>query len=222
MITKKDNFLIELNEIDREIVDKINFKEIYQRAKDFFELKKEIQIRIKLLYSIEEFNFYSYSNFERWNVGFVGSPHIVFIFSPSVIEELTIHKKSEFIGLLNHEIGHIFYGNSHFAKVPLFEEGLMQYFGQYDTKNKTKINSEFNLADFIMGNKNIELFYGLGFISVKTIIDRYGKDKLFYFLSELNKNPSKDFQSFQNIFLESFGISFTQFNEDLNEVTKGI
>jgi len=214
MITKKENFLINVKKEDEESVNSINFYEIYKKIKEFYNSQRDLQIRIKFLYSIEEFEFYSSDKFETWKAAFCGYPNMIFIFAPSVIENVTSHKKSEIPSLIAHELSHILYGNMKFVNIPLINEGIAEYLGQYERNinSDKKIIAEAKIEDFLMGSSDAGKFYLLSFFFVKKIIDISSKEKLFSFLSELTNASDKSFSTFNALFKKNFNGGIENFN----------
>ncbi len=115
MIKNKGNFIIKFDKQDREYIENLDLEKLsdgYNKAKMFFEYEGDISpIRICLLYSPEEYLFFSgYLKYENWMRACTGYHNTIYIFSPSVIEQYTIHKKEDMLKVLIHEITHLFYG----------------------------------------------------------------------------------------------------------------
>lgn len=197
MIKKKDNFLIMLKKEDEEFIDFLELDKMYKEIKDFFNAKKNIDpIKICLVYSPEEFMFYSdRDKFENWLVGQATYLHRIIVFSPSVVEEYTIHKKEEIKGIIAHEISHLFYEILKYPWLRLINEGIATYFDyQFVPPN-------FNIKDFKMeteefsfkGMKDYKKDYLTGYFIIDKIFSQEkGREKLFEFLSQIQKEDNDD------------------------------
>ncbi len=208
MFAQKNNFVIKYEKEDNAFIDSLNLKEVYKRVQDFFEFNIILNIKICFLYSVNEFNFFSRDKFEEWKCCFCGSNNTIFIFSPSIIENLTIHKRSEFNQLLTHELSHIFYGNMHFPRLGLFDEGIATYLSFYNRnkniKNKITITENTLIKEY---PKQREI-YNLGFKVVNEILEKYNKLKLFEFLKRVQESDSED--KIKESFKEVIGIPITK------------
>ena len=208
MITQKGRFLIRHEEIDKEYLESFDFKKLeekYQEIKKFYSYEKDLQvIRICFLYSPEEFLFFTGQEFkENWMCAIVGYNTTINIFSPSVIEKLTIHKKESIFETMAHEISHIFYGYSKFVHLPLFNEGIAKYHSNKMCNNK--IN--FNLPS-LKGGKDPRYDYGVGHLLICSIMNKFGEEgakKIIEFLKQVSTETNEEelVKLFKNIFNES-------------------
>jgi hemerythrin-like domain-containing protein len=202
MIRQKNNFLINYKKDDFDFVEKLNLDKIYQETKEFFNFSNDIFIRLNFVYSPEEFVFFTgKNNFEKWFIGQTSHFNTIIIFSPSVVEKFTTHKKEEIIPIIAHEIAHLFYGNSGFVNLPLFNEGIATFI-------KTKylpeqINFNFQ-GDYypIKTTKEFKDNYVAGCQLIKKIILNKEKNKIFEFLKRVNEadNDEMLYQKFEKIF----------------------
>lgn len=101
---------------------KKHIKKIVQEMKDFYKFKN-LSMVIELFYSRKEFDKKIGYKTPEWLVGFARKNNI-YLFSPSVMEKVSSHKKSEIKKILTHEICHIF--NDKINKNPLMwvDEGM--------------------------------------------------------------------------------------------------
>jgi len=205
MITKKGRFLIRHKEIDNDYLESFNFEKLeeeYFKIKKFYSFEKDLSlIRICFIYSPEEFLFFTGKKFEQnWICAMVGYHTTINIFSPSVIENLTIHKKESIFSTLAHELSHLFYGHSELVDLPLFNEGIAKYHGNKNCDNK--IN--FNLSS-LKGGKDPRYDYGVGHLIICSIMEHFGEfgaEKIIKFLksASLQMDEEKLFNLFKEIF----------------------
>ena len=210
MIIQKDNFLIRRNEEDKEYITSLDLKSIYLRVKKLFNFKGDLFIRLCLVYSPEEFVFFTgHNKFEKWFCGSCGYFNTVYIISPTVIEEISTHKKQELPGLIAHEISHLLYGNMRLPQFPFFNEGIANYI-KYSIYMNDKLNLDINKIkiDSLKGlDKKIpEYNYAIGRFLVSRIIDLLGEEKamekIISFLKESNSEDSEEilFKRFEEHF----------------------
>jgi hypothetical protein len=185
MFIQKSNFIIKCREEDENFIESINFGETYKKVNNFFNFNKVMTIRINFIYSIEDYIFFSGNNFENWNCGFVGYPNMIFVFSPSVIEKLTIHKKEEIPKIIIHELSHVFYGTLKFVKLGILDEGIATYLGFYEEHKK-------NIASQKQKNNPNKDIYHKGFLIIDEIIEKLGRNKLLEFLENTKNLKSEE------------------------------
>ncbi|NMB66499.1 hypothetical protein GYA25_00345 [Candidatus Woesearchaeota archaeon] len=205
MITKKGRFLIRHKEIDSKYIESFDFDKLedkYQDIKKFYSFEKDLGlIRICFIYSPEEFLFFTGREFnQNWICAMVGYHNTINIFSPSIIEKITTHKKESIFNTIVHEISHLFYGYSMLADFPLFNEGIAKY--HENNKCNNKIN--FNLPS-LKGGKDSIYDYGVGHLIVCSIMEHFGNEgakKIIKFLKESSTEMSEEelFNLFKKIF----------------------
>ncbi len=205
MITKKGRFVIKHKEIDEDYLKKFDFKKLeekYQEIKNFYLFNGDLPpINICFIYSPEEFSSSTGKKFEHnWMCAMVGDHTAIYIFSPSVIEEYTIHKRETIFGAISHELSHLFYGYSKFINLPLFNEGIAEY--HRDKQCNNKIN--FKLPT-LRGGKDTRYDYGVGHLVICSIMEHFkeqGNIKLIQFLKKVTKDMKEEelFKLFENIF----------------------
>jgi len=210
MIKNKGNFIIKFDKQDREYIENLDLEKLsdgYNKAKMFFEYEGDISpIRICLLYSPEEYLFFSgYLKYENWMRACTGYHNTIYIFSPSVIEQYTIHKKEDMLKVLIHEITHLFYGyfsmKKGLTKLSLWDEGIANYiadkridceidFDIYTIKNFTDNYSK----NYILGYKLIE--------SIMKYFKEEGNKKIIEFLIKVEQSDNEEmlFKKFEEVF----------------------
>jgi len=206
MIIQKGRFLIRHEEIDSSYLENFDFDKLedkYQKIKKFYSFKKDLPvIRICLLYSPEEFLFFTGKKQEHdWVCATAGNHTTIHIFSPSVIEKFTVHKKEVIVETLAHELSHLFYGYSKLPDLLLFNEGIAKYHGDKNCNNK--IN--FNLPS-LKGGKDPKYDYGVGHLLVCSIMEHFGEsgaDRIIKFLR--NASLQMDEKQLFRLFEETFG-----------------
>jgi hypothetical protein len=194
----KNNFIIKCKKIDEEYVKSIDFKKIYEEVNNLFNLNKEVKIKVHFIYSIEDYYFFHNKTFEKWICGFTNESKILFVFSPTVIETLTIHKKDRIPGIIAHETSHLFYGLSKFKQNLIINEGIAVHIMNKFSKNFTKLY-DVNLESVNILDDND--MYTRGLNIVNKILQKFGKKKLINFL-ETNKKISDE--EFAKKFKEEF------------------
>ena len=210
MIKNNGKFIIKFEKQDEEFVENLDWKKLnrgYNKAKKFFEYEGEIfPIRICLIYSPEEYLFFSgYPKYENWMSACTGYHNTIYIFAPSVIEKYTIHKSTEILKTLIHEITHFFYGYSsmkkNMAKLPLWDEGIANYIAEkkIDREIDFEISTLSNFRDD--SSKN----YIFGYKLIEKIMSHFGNEgnkKIIDFLTKVVYVKSEEdlFNKFKEIF----------------------
>jgi len=205
MITQKGRFLIKHRKIDKEYIESFDFdklEEKYQDIKNFYSFEKDLNlIRICFIYTPKEFLFFTGREFnQNWICAMVGYHNTINIFSPSVIEKLTVHRRASIFNTIAHEISHLFYGYSKLVNFPLFNEGVAKYHG--NNKCNNKIN--FNLPS-LKGGKDSKYDYGIGHLIICSIMEHFGDEgakKTLEFLRKSSIEMGEDelFSLFKQIF----------------------
>lgn len=212
MIIQKGRFLIRHEEVDNEYLANFDFKKLeekYQEIKKFYSFDKDLSlIRICFIYSPEEFLFFTGKEFKQnWMCAITGYHTTINVFSPSVIEKFTTHKKESIFGTFAHELSHLFYGYSKLINLPLFNEGIAQYHRDKNCNNK--IN--FNLPS-LKGGKDIRqdymYDYGVGHLMICSIMKHFGESgasRIIKFLksASLQMDEEELFKLFKKIFGKS-------------------
>jgi hypothetical protein len=219
MIKNNGKFIIKFEECDKEFIESLNWEKLnegYNKAKNFFEYKEDIfPIRILLVYSPEEYLFFSgYQIHEKWMRACTTNRNTIIIFSPSVVEEYTIHKKDDMLETLVHEISHFFYGYSsmkmNMAKLSLWDEGIANYIA--DKKIDREI--DFEISTLSKFNDDFSKNYIFGYKLIKNIMKYFkpnGNKKIIEFLKKAGCAKSED--DLFNKFKEVFGVEVKELIE---------
>jgi len=197
-IINKNNFMI----FSKDFYN-YDYNKFYEFINNFFESPNNIKVKIYFLNSLNQFNFFNpYGKFEKWKCGFMTN-NIIFVFSPEIIEKLTIHKKEEIPKIIVHELSHLFYNNLGFRNITLLNEGIATYL-IYLFKNKTlKTNQKLDLSKINIINPNIpkKTYYPVGLDIINKIISKHKKEKLFDFLKKIKSfSDHKIISTFQKEF----------------------
>ena len=205
-----------LKKEDEEFIDSLKLDKMYKEIKDFFNTEKDINpIKICLVYSPEEFMFYSdRDKFEDWLIGQATYLNRIIIFSPSVVDKYTIHKKEEIKGIIAHEISHLFYEGLKYLNLRLINEGIAEYImyqfvpREFDIKH-LEINDKRYL---LRGMDDPKKDYLRGYLLIYNILHQdKGKAKLFEFLKLVhNKDDEETINKKFNII---FGVTPKEFIE---------
>lgn len=191
MIKENERFLINYKECDEEFLKSLSLdllEEKYQKIKSFFEFDGDLpKIKINFIYSVEEFESLYPDKHANWVSAFTGNNTTIYIFSPSVIEKLTIHKTSSIIPTIIHEMSHLFYGYSNLYNLRLFNEGIACYFQKGNSE--TRIN--FKIEDLTI--QDPKFVYNVGHLIICALVDKFGeKDAGKKIIEFLKLYESKD------------------------------
>ena len=202
MIIRFGDISVECRDEDEEFVRGINLNKINEEIKDYFDYSVSFKIDVILVYSIGDFEKYSGRNFERWNCAFVSLPNKIYILSPAALENFTSHRKEDYASF----IAHFFYHLKGFGNVALFNEGLATYLGSRHGSDKYERLKEESSNVFVDNLSMKEGVYLAGFKVIDNLIERFGKQVLFDFLSKIQGDFSED--ELRKSFHDSFKISF--------------
>jgi hypothetical protein len=126
---------------------------------------------------------------------------VIYVFSPRIIEKVTVHNKEIIPGTIFHELIHIIYKQMNFINVNLFFEGVATYLTQkYEMKKEIKNDIDLSNIKFEDYPKFSKKVYSDGFKVVSKIIEKYGKKELMNFLKY-----SKNEKQAESIFKNKFG-----------------
>jgi len=213
MIKNNGKFIIKFEKEDEDFIENFDWEKLnkgYDKAKKFFEYEEEISpIRICFIYSPEEYLFFSgYPKYENWMSACTGYHNTIYIFAPSAIEIYTIHKNSEILKTLIHEIAHLFYGYSvmkkKMARLNLWDEGIANYIAN----KKIDKNIDFEISTLSNFTDDYSKNYILGYNLIEKIIDYFkeeGNKKIIDFL--INSAYAKSEEELFNKFEEVFGMN---------------
>ncbi len=191
MIQIKENIETWGNDFEDISIEQIY--EQYQIAKNFFESKEDLQIRIILCSNKEELKFFTgLKEITESTTGrAIISENIIVIYTPKAIEQNTPKKKENFRGILTHEMIHLFYKKNNYPqKIQLLNEGIASYV-QWVVVNKKEFNEEVNLYEINLFQEYSKEIYKKGLYLINFIIKNFGKKKLIDFLEKI-KNSSDD------------------------------
>jgi len=185
--------------------------ESYIVNKDFF--GQDISpFKIKFVYTRRDFNKHiGKTSTPDWLVGVVIKRQLI-IFSPAVFDIVSSHTKSEFKGVLSHEISHIFKNDIFSFDYPTWlSEGLSGYISSQYKKIRAFKDVDFRLLhrkeDWV-GNTN----YPQAYLFFAYLIKRFGKEKMIKLLKSLRgKEP---IVKFETKFKELFELSFNKTTKD--------
>ena len=204
-IKKYDKNFDSLQEL-KKIVD-----QCYLVNKKFF--KKDVGgIKIDFFYSRSEMDKKLERKTPDWWVGSAKNKNI-FIFSPTVYDQVSSHPKSDFKPTLTHEIGHAFVNELFgFVYPKWLSEGLPGYIAKQYKKfsNDIKIVSFSKLHDREGWNKYHH--YPQAFLFTKYLVDKYGEKTVLLFMSKLGRNDS--FKETSKKFEEVFKKNLKQVKEN--------
>lgn len=180
-------------------INKIIFliKNAYFKNKKFYN-KTIKKFKLIFVYSRKELNKFWKRKTQKWCIAFATKTKI-YIFSPQILEKISIHKKEAFYNTLIHEINHLFYQNIFKTYKPLWlSEGLA--LNLETDKNQTKLSlnpkSLYHIKlsfSFISKkyNRKVGEISFLNYLIVKYLLREYNKLRLFNLLSLYSKCPKK-------------------------------
>lgn len=204
MIINKGRFKIKFGNKDLNFIENFQLDSLeksYQEIKKFFRYKGDLpKIKINLIHSPEEFEFFTGRKHENWISAMTGNNTTIHIFAPSSIEKHAIHKKESVARTIIHEISHFFYGYLRLPRIPLFDEGIAKYFQENECKNK--IN--FKISK-IKDNVDVRYIYGVGHLIIDCLVKYLGDEagpKIVDFLKSLNETDTDEeiIKKFENNF----------------------
>ncbi len=188
-----------------------SFKAGYKKAKLFFnyDLKKEIDIT--LVYSRKELEEILARKTQAWEIGFTSNKTgNIIIFSPSVVEENSNHKKDDIFKTIQHELVHAFQVEVVKGFTPWWlDEGIALITAQQvKTKGRECLKSLIGSAKFFDYTTDNYRFctsnggYPAAYFLVENLIKDFGKGKIRSLFE--NSCTSKNFDLF---FKEKFSVS---------------
>lgn len=172
-------------------------KKAYLKNKRFYN-KNIKKFKINLVYSRKELDKFWKKKTQKWCIAFATETKI-YIFSPQILEKVSIHKKEAFYNTLIHEINHLFYQNIFETYKPLWlSEGLA--LNLETNKNQTKISLNpkslysIKLPFLFISkeyNKKVEEISFLSYLATKYLLKKYNKLRLLNLLNLYSKYPKK-------------------------------
>jgi hypothetical protein len=190
-ISKKFNIISRKEDKSAKLAEKYADQAI-KKLESFYNISVP-KINIELIYSRKDFNAKLGCETPDWLVGCAAKGGIC-IFSPSVIEKESNHKKQEIKKLLTHEICHIFNGKINKDSLRWINEGIALFLAKQE-KNKeiSEKESDFFFNNFFDKNIELEIFaknngYKISYWAVRTIAKKFGNKKL---LELIKINPAK-------------------------------
>lgn len=182
--------------------------EIYKITKeleDFFEIKAP-EFEIVLINSREEFDVICGRKTESWQAGTVKG-NTIYAIHPDRLEEITIHKKETHPKRIKHELSHLFYEKcTGGEKRPAWlNEGLAYYLAD---QGRWTLNEHGRLMAVDYFSTFNDKVYGTGEFMVRTLIDKYGKEKLIELIKQINPPLSED--GFNDLFKKFYGFEFSK------------
>lgn len=166
-------------------------KEAYEVNKNFWKI--DIPIKVKPVYSREDFNKEAGYATRKWNCAFTSDEKIIVIFAPSVFGRLTSHKLSSYLQVLIHETNHIFFMNLVGACTPLWLfEGLAMEMAGQDKRRRGQANVKYLRYSFAPENfeesdEDAEQFYRSSYLFTHMLIKKKGLRAIMDFLNSYKK-----------------------------------
>ncbi len=198
-----------ISDPDINLTNDLDITKIIKDLENFFEIKAP-NYEIFLAHSREEFNkLTNRQSSETWMAGWANESKIVAI-SPDKLEELTLglHKKDSHPNRIKHELAHLFYNKlaNGGTKPAWLNEGLAYYLdGHGGMPPKAKEDRYAAIKYFNNFDGHV---YTPGSFMVKTLLDKFGKEKLLKLIKSIQPNLTEEI--FQNLFQKIYGFSFTE------------
>lgn len=189
---KKNNFLIKCDEKE---IDLTKIENIYQKVKEFFDIKEDILIRVIICSTKEDFIFYTgIDEPQEWMIGrAIISSNTIAVYSPEAIEKYTKKNKNDFDGLIAHELSHIVYHHLGYTDlIELFNEGIAKYVQNVLVKNEP-VNYTCQIDQIDIFQEFGKSIYKEGLFIVHEIISKLGKERLFELLNKISKEDRKEY-----------------------------
>ncbi len=166
-------------------------------------------IQINFLYTRFQMDKISDQKTPDWLVGYAKNKQI-YIFSPSVFDQVSNHPPTDFPYVLIHELAHIFSNELLAFYYPIWlYEGLAGYVaGQYRLRNIKTLTPFAKLHDSKNWNQNPN--YPQSYTFTKYLVDSFGKETIIDFLKQLAKAIGRHHypKDFSNFFEQYFKIDF--------------
>lgn len=187
------NICVVFNEDDKFILSLEKYTKIVIKDLQKFYKVKNPKIKIELIYSRKEFNNKLGFKTPNWLVA-TALKNNVYLFSPSVIEKVSDHKKTEIKKLLTHELCHIFNSKINKNSLMWVDEGIALFIAK-QRKNKSYTEDNLNYFSNYYFEKNIKLSpfaanngYRISYWAIRKIAEEFNSEKL---LELLKINPEK-------------------------------
>lgn len=165
----------------------------FRKLNKFYKIDN-IGINLRLLYSREEFDKKMGRKTPEWMVGVI-LKNTIYLFSPSVIEKFSTHKKSRLNKIIAHELCHIFNDKINKEILNWIDEGTALFLaGQEKAKDFKKTDWQFFIDNFLDRNISLQSFaehegYKISYWTIRTIAEKFGINKL---LDLIKINPKED------------------------------
>ena len=214
VIIKQNRIISGLSEDRKELVE-----QAINKAGRFFEAK--IDFKIIFLETREEMDgvhkkFLGMNEpTEDWVVGGVFEEGIVHIFSKDVYDKVSCHPKETFFPTLVHEIAHVFTGKLFRFHFPIWlNEGISYVVADQDNVNLSKkqdITKAYTEEEWFQTNP-----YLTSGKFTRFLLDKYGKEKVFSLLRELDFHEKKSefYKDFKKVLGDDFNGVWKSWFED--------
>lgn len=169
----------------------LNAVRAYEQNQAFFN-KRIPTVGYRFLYSRVEMDEFCNQNTEEWVVG-TARDGTVAIFSSNVFGQVSHHPKSDFYPVLVHETAHLFVNNLFGFEYPVWlNEGISGYVAQ-------QMGNEEWLIKYGRGFSHLHDYNGWGenkcdypqaYSFTRYLIDTFGKESFFEFVSSLREKDS--------------------------------
>lgn len=176
----------------------------------FFGFKIPV-LKIRLLYERSEMNKAMKQKTPAWMVGTtLFSSNTILIFSPSVLEMVSSHKRTMVSSVLTHELAHLFIHEIYPMREPCwFLEGIACFVASQGNPHESLSSNEFfHDCSFLLKLSSVKNWqknankggYQISFHWIDFLIQKSGREKLFQWMNEAarNKNMVKSFQLVYN------------------------
>lgn len=174
--------------------------EAYSYNKKFF--KSNMHVFVQVADSRAELEKVSGFNHGKWFVGSGCGNNLVVVLSEKIVKEEAVKKEFSLRQLMAHEIAHVFINRLSHKKIPIWlNEGIAMVVAKQERKG------DFN-QDIINCNsgEDWERFnfpYASAYGFTRYLFNRFGKDRMLEFVSQLSKMGAGSFGDNFNIF---FGV----------------
>jgi len=187
------NICVIFNEDDKSILRLEKYTVIIIKDLQKFYKAKNPKIKIELIYSRKEFDNKLNCKTPKWLVA-TALKNNIYLFSPSVIEKVSDHKKTEIKKLLTHEFCHVFNSKINKNGLVWMDEGIALFVAK-QRKNKNYTEDNLNYFSDYYFEKNIKLSpfatnngYKISYWAIRKIAEEFNDKKL---LELLKINPEK-------------------------------
>jgi len=167
-----------------------------KKLEKFYKIKSPL-INLELVYSREEFNKIVGRETPEWMVA-IALENKIYLFSTSIVEKFSSHKKSSLKKIITHEICHLFNNKLNKNILAWVDEGTALFLSnQEKPEDLKKTEWNFFIKNFLTKNIDYQSFcthngYKISYWAVRIIVETFNRDMLLNLIKiNLKKEQGK-------------------------------